>query len=149
MGKQKRDQVMGSLLTDPKLLRLEVVDDPEHRVKGVLRNLDTAAHQVIEGIPNLVYIDINIPKYKEEQQEFDNFMEAIQSELVHRHRQISAVVVTNIYLALAFDEYLGWRVRTELIEHPDPLVKLPQGLLFPGDAIGTRWFPGKPSVRVR
>lgn len=149
MGKQKRDQEMGSILTDPKLLRLEVVDDPEHRVKGILRNLDTAAHQVIGGIPNLVYIDINIPKYKEEQQEFDNFTEAIKSELVHRHRQISAVVVTNIYLALTYNEYLGWRIRTELIEHPNPLVQLPQGLLFPGDTIGTQWFPGKPSVRVR
>lgn len=148
MGKQKRNQIMKGPLTNPKLLRLEVIDDPEHRVKGLLRNLDTAAHQVIEGIPNLVYIDTNIPYYEKEQQEFGNFIDAIKSELAHRHRQISAVIVTNIYPALTLDEYLGWRVRTELIEHPDPLVKLPQGLLFPGDAIGTQWLPGEPSVRV-
>lgn len=149
MGKKNRNQIIESPLTDPKLLRLEVVDDPEHRVKGILRNLDTAAHQVIEGSPNLVYIDINIPKYKEEQQEFDNFIEAIKSELVHRHRRISAVVVTNIYLALTLDAYLVWRVRTELIEHPDPLAPLPQGLIFPGDTTGTQWFPGKPFMEVR
>lgn len=148
MGKQKRNQIMKGPVINPKLLRLEVVDDPEHRVKGILRNLDTAAHQVIRGIPNLVYIDTNIPEYEKEQQEFGNFVEAIKSEVVHRHRQISAVIVTNIYPALTLDEYLGWRVRTELIEHPDPLVKLPQDILFPGDALGTQWLPGESSVKV-
>lgn len=148
MGKQKRNQIMVGPVTDPKLLRLEVIDDPEHRVKGILRNLKIAARQVIKGIPNLVYLDINIPDYNKEQEEFGNFVEAVKLELAQKHRQISAVVLTNIYPSLSLNEYLGWRIRTVLIEHLNPLAKLPRGLKFPGDDIGTQWLPGKPSVRV-
>lgn len=148
MGEQQRDQLMVGLLKDPKLLRLEVIDDLEHRVKGILRNLKNAAHQVIQGIPNLVYLDINIPNYEEEQKEFGDFIQVVESELAIRHRQISAVIITNIYPALSLNKYLGWRIRTELIEHPKPLVKLPEGMNFPGDNLGTQWMLGEPSLRV-
>lgn len=147
-GKQKRSQIMVGPLENPKLLRLDVIDDPEHRARGILRNLKTAARQVIKGIPNLVYLDVNIPEYEKEQKEFGNFLEAVKQELTKRHRQISAVVVTNIYPALTLNEYLGWRVRTKLIRHPNPLEGFPDGLVFPGDDLGTQWLPGKPSVRV-
>lgn len=148
MGTQKRNQIMVGPVENPKLLRLEVIDDLEHRIKGVLRNLRTAARQVIEGITNLVYIDINIPEYEREQEEFSNFVEAVKQVLAVRHRQISAVVLTNIYPALTLDEYLGWRIRTELIEHPNPLVRLPSKMAFPGDNLGTQWLPGAPSVHI-
>lgn len=147
-GTQKPDQKIFGPLKNPKLLRLEVIDDLEHRVKGILRNLKTAAHQVIKGLPNLVYLDVNIPEYEKEVEEFGNYLEAARVELAQRHRQISAVVITNIYPALTRNNYLGLRIRTELIEHPNPLVKLPKGLVFPGDDFGTQWLPGIPSVQV-
>ncbi len=137
-----------TMLKNPKLLRLEITDDPEHRVKGILRNLKTAARQVIEGLPNLVYLDVNIPEYEKEKEEFINYVEAVRLELTQRHRKISAVVITNIYPALTVNDYLGWRIRTELIEHPNPLVKFPKGSVFPGDDFGTQWLPGIPSVQV-
>ncbi len=148
MGKQDRNQIMKGPLKDPKLLRLEITDDLEHRMKGILRNLKTAAHQVIRDIPNLVYIDVNLPEYTKEQEEFGSIAEAINSELANRHRQISAVIVTNIYPSFTQDGYLGWRIRMKLIEHPDPLVRLPQGLQFPGDNLETHWISGRLSVKV-
>lgn len=148
IGKQNPNQIMKGPLTDPILLRLEIIDDLEHRTKGIVRNLKIAAHQVIKGFPNLVYLDVNIPDYQTEQSEFGVFVAAVKSELSQRHRQISAVVVTNIYPSLSLDECLGWRVRTELIEHPNPIVKLPRGFKFPGDNYDTQWLPGNPSVRV-
>lgn len=127
---------------DPKLLRMEVIDDPEHRVKGILRNLKTAAKQVIRGLPNLIYLDVNIPEYAREELEFGGIAEVVRKELATRHRQVSAVVLTNIYPALSLEEYLGWRVRIELLTQPRPAVRLPKGLSFPGDAAGTHWLPG-------
>lgn len=143
MGRQKRNQVMTGPMTDPKLLRMEIIDDPENRVRGIIRNIKIAAKQVIRGLPNLVYIDVNIGDYNQEQREFDNMVAAVAGELRSRHRQISAVVLTNIFPSLSLDNYLGWYVRTRLIPQPLPIVNLPDNLLFPGNAADTRWFPGR------
>jgi len=125
---------------DPKLLRMEFIDDPEHRVKGIVRNLKTAAKQVIKGLPNLVYLDVNIPDYEREQAEFRNMAEAIREQLDLRHKHVSAVILTNIYPALSLDEYLGWRVRTECIVQTEPIICIPEGLVFPGDMFDTNWL---------
>jgi hypothetical protein len=130
-------------LKDPKLLRMELLDDPEQRVRGVVRNLKTAAKQVLEGLPNLVYIDVNIPRYEQEQAEFGSMVNAVERALTAGHRRVSAVVVTNIFLALSLDEYLGWRVRTELVMQPKPTATLHKGAKFPGNVSSARWLRGR------
>lgn len=147
-GRQKRSQVMSGPLTDPKLLRMEFIDFPESRIRGIVRNLKLAAKQVIKGLPNLVYIDVNIGNYEQEQIEFDNMAAAVATELKDRHRQICAVVLTSIFPSLSLDNYLGWRIRTKLIPQPSPIISLPNNILFPGDEIGTRWLPGEMFKRV-
>lgn len=141
-GRQDRNQIMSGPLTDPKLIRLEFIDDQEHRVKGLIRNLKTASKQVIKGALNLIYIDINMHDYKQEQAEFENMKKAIIEELNARHRHVSAVVLTDIYPSMSLDEHLGWRVRTELIIQAKPTVSLPNNLRFPGDMADTQWLPG-------
>lgn len=142
MGQQQRDQIMLGPLTDPKLLRMEVTDDPEHRVKGLIRNLKVAARQVVMGLPNLVYLDTNITNYESEEVEFDGILDAVKKELDKRYRHVTAVILTNIYPALSLDEQVGFRLRTELVMQPEPIVCLPRGFCFPGDEVGTRWLPG-------
>lgn len=141
-GTQRANQIMIGPLQDPKLLRLEILDDPAHRIKGLLRNLKSAARQIPSGLQNLVYIDINIDDYEQEQVEFDEMAEAIQKQLYEAHKKVSAVVLTNIYPALSLDEKLGWRVRTMLIRHSKPSVKLSNSLSFPGDEVGSHWLRG-------
>ncbi|HEX76073.1 MAG TPA: hypothetical protein G4O12_05765 [Dehalococcoidia bacterium] len=143
IGKQKRDQVMVGPMQNPKLIRFEILDDPYHRVRGIIRNLSTAAKQVIKGLPNLVYIDVNLPEYEQEQSEFNDIVDAVRTELERRHRCISGVVLTNIYPALSLDEYLGWRVRTEYIAQPKPTCVLPQDFRFPGDIHRTACIRGQ------
>jgi len=133
---------------DQKLLRMEFIDDLEHRMKGIVRNLKTAAKQVVEGLPNLVYLDVNIPSYEQEQAEFSDMVEAIKTELAVRHRHVSAVVLTNICPALSLDEYLGWRVRTECVMQSNPMSCLPKGIDFPGNVTSTRWMRGSLSKPV-
>jgi len=135
-------------LKDPKLLRMEFLDDPEQRVRGVVRNLKTAAKQVLEGRPNLVYIDVNVPSYEQEQAEFGSMVDAVESTLTVRHRRVSAVVVTNIFPSFSLDEYLGRRVRTELVMQPKPTATLPKGAEFPGNVSSTRWLRGRLSRPV-
>lgn len=72
----------------------------------------------------------SLRQWEKSSEEFQNFVEAVRSELAQRHKQISAVVITNIYPSLSLDEYLGWRIRTELIEQPKPLMRLPKGASF-------------------
>lgn len=143
IGKQKKDQVMVGPLQNPKLIRFEILDDPYNRIRGIIRNLSTAAKQVIKGLPNLIYIDVNLPEYEQEQSEFNDIVDAVKTELERRHRYISGVVLTNIYPALSLDEYLGWRVRTEYIAQPKPICVLPQDLRFPGDTHGTACIRGQ------
>lgn len=126
---------------NPRLLRMEFIDDPEHCVKGIVRNLKNAATQVIRGLSNLVYLDVNIQDYTREQAEFSNMVDAIRKELNTRHRHVSAVILTNIYPAFSLDEYLGWRIKTEFLAQPKPEVCLPEGFIFPGDIGSTRWLP--------
>jgi len=140
--KQQRSQIMSGPATDPKLLRLEFIDDQRQRIKGLLRNLNNASKQVIKGLLNLIYIDINISHYEQEQAEFENMKQAILAELEIRHRHVSAVVLTDIYPSRSLDEAYGWRVRTELIAQPKPTVGLPDGLKFPGDLVDTLWLSG-------
>lgn len=140
MGEGYRSMV--GPVKDPKLLRMEFIDDPEHRIKGIVRNLKTAAKQVIEGLLNLVYIDVNIPDYEREQTEFRYMAEAIRKQLGLRHKHVSAVILTNIYPALSLDDYLGWRVRTEFIVQTKSIIRIPEGLIFPGDMFDTNWLRG-------
>lgn len=142
VNKGRRYRSMVGPVKDPKLIRMEITDDPEHRIKGILRNLKMASKQIIQGLANIVYIDISIPEYEREQAEFSNIANAIRGELATKHRHISAVILTNIYPALTRDEYLGWRIRTELIVQSKPNVCLPKGFRFPGDVAGTHWMPG-------
>lgn len=135
-------------LKDPKLLRMEFLDDPEQRVRGIVRNLKTAAKQVLEGLPNLIYIDVNIPSYEQEQAEFGSMVDAVENTLTAGHRRVSAVVVTNIFPALSLDEYLGWRVITELVMQPKPTAALTKGAEFPGNVSSQRWLRGHPSRPV-
>lgn len=72
---------------------------------------------------------------------FQSFVER-RKELGERHRHVTAVILTNIYPALSLDEQVGFRVRTELVMQPKPIVCLPRELRFPGDEVGTRWLPG-------
>lgn len=146
MGQRYRTMV--GPLKDPKLLRMEFWDDPEQRVRGVVRNLKTAAKQVLEGLPNLVYIDVNIPSYEQEQAEFGSMVDAVENTLTAGHRRVSAVVLTNIFPALSLDEYLGWRVRTELVTQPKPTAILPKGAWFPGNVSSTGWLRGRLSRPV-
>ncbi len=141
-GKQQKDQIMSGPMTDPKLLRLEFIDDPHHRIKGLLRNLNDASKQVIKGIFSLIYIDVNISKYEEEQAEFEDIKKAIMGELNVRHKHVAAVVLTDIYSSRSLDEFYGWRVRTELLVQPNPDVGLPDSFKFPGDLADTIWLPG-------
>lgn len=141
-GKQDKDQIMSGPLTDPKLLRLEFIDDREHRIKGLLRNLNTASKQVKKGILNLIYIDVNISDYEKEQAEFENMKKAIMAELNIRHRHVSAVILTDIYPSISLDENYGWRVRTEFLIQTKPTVGLPDNLRFPGDLADTHWLSG-------
>lgn len=140
MGKQDKGKIMLGPLKNPKLLRLEFIDDEAHRIKGLLRNLNIAAKQVIKGILNFVYIDVSISDYEKEQAEFDNMKDAIIAELNIRHRQVSAVVLTDIYPSISLDENYGWRVRTELIAQPKPVIGIPNTLRFPGDLGDTHWL---------
>ncbi|MCJ7515378.1 MAG: hypothetical protein MUO89_05365 [Dehalococcoidia bacterium] len=141
-GEQPRDQIMKGPLRNPKLLRLEVIDDPEHRIKGILRNLKVAAKQVVKGLPSLVYLDINIDNYEQEKTEFDHIADVIRKELNVRYRNVSVVVLTNIYPCLSMNEHLLWRVSSELIVNPKQNLHLPKGLCFPGDEAGTHWLAG-------
>ncbi len=148
VGKQKKGQIMSGPYTDPKLLRLEFIDDPGNRIKGLLRNLNTASKQVIRGNLNLIFIDVNISDYEKEQAEFDNMKKAIMAELDIRHRHVSAVVLTDIYPSISLNESYGWRVRTELLIQPKPIVSLPDNLRFPGDLADTHWLFGDMFVPV-
>lgn len=146
MGKGYRSMV--GPLKDPKLLRMEFLDDPEQRVRGIVRNLKNAAKQVLEGLPNLVYIDVNIPNYEQEHAEFGYMVDAVENTLTGGHRRVSAAVLTNIFPALSLDEYLGWRVKTELVMQPKPTAALPKGAGFPGNVSSTRWLRGRLSRSV-
>lgn len=140
--KQDKGQIMFGPATDPKLLRLEFIDDQGQRIKGLLRNLNDASKQVIKGILNLIYIDVNIRDYDKEQVEFENMKLATLGELEIRHRHVSAVVLTNVYPAISVDGSYGWRVRTELIAQPKPEIALPDTLRFPGDLVDSHWLSG-------
>ena len=140
---------MSGPATDPKLLRLEFIDDQGQRIKGLLRNLNDASKQVIKGIPNLIYIDVNISDWEQEQAEFENMKQAILGELNIRHRHVSAVVLTDIYPTISADDNYGWRVRTELIAQPKPTAELPDKLRFPGDATDSHWLSGDMYVPER
>jgi len=146
--KQQRNQIMSGPATDPKLIRLEFIDDPRQRIRGLLRNLNYASKQVIKGIVNLIYIDVNISKWEQEQSEFEDMKRAILAELNIRHRQVSAVVLTDVYPSISVDESYGWRVRTELIAQPKPIVRLPESLRFPGDLVNSHWLSGDMYVPV-
>ena len=141
-GQYQKDKVMVGPLYDPKLIRMELVDDPEHRVEGVKRNLKTASKQFLPGLPNIVFIDINLPDYNQEQEELPGMVEAITAELRNEHKKVSAVVITNIYPTLSLDNFVGWRVLTETILHPAPIHAVPDFLPFPGDVNDTIWIPG-------
>ena len=139
---QNKSQIMSGPATDPKLLRLEFIDDPKQRIKGLLRNLNNASKQVIKGILNLIYIDVNISDWEKEQAEFENMKQAVLAELGIRHRHVSAVVLTDVYPSISVDGSYGWRVRTELIAQPKPIVGLPDSLRFPGDLADSHWLSG-------
>lgn len=139
-GQLSRSMV-GSI-KNPKLLRMELIDDPQRRLKGIVRNLKNAAKQMIHGLPYLVYLDVNIPNFEQERAEFDGLAEAISHELHMRYRHVSAVILTNIYPALSLNGYLGWRVRTECVLQPKPTAPILRELVFPGDMPGTAWLPG-------
>lgn len=139
---QEKGQIMFGPATNPKLLRLEFIDDEGQRIKGLLRNLNDASKQVIKGILNLIYIDVNISDYDKEQAEFENMRQAILGELDIRHRQVSAVVLTNVHPSISVDKSYGWWVRTELIAQPKPTVGLPDTLRFPGDLADSHWLSG-------
>ncbi len=140
--KQEKDKIMFGPATDPKLLRLDFMDDPRQRIKGLLRNLNDASKQVFKGTLNLIYIDVNLSKWELEQAEFENMKKAIVEELEIRHRHVASVILTDIYGAKSLDKILGWRVRTELIPQLKPTVGLPDGMKFPGDITGTPWLSG-------
>lgn len=146
-GTQTADQLrkapLKGLLSNPKLLRLAVIDDPQHRVKGIIRNLKDAARQVPQGLLNIVFLDVNIADYDQEQAEFNNMVEAVRQELHTRHAQVSAVVLTNMYLSQSLNGVVGWRVRTEFVQHPNPIIIVPARLRFPGDPRGSLWIPGE------
>lgn len=140
--KQNRNQIMSGPATDPKLLRLEFIDDQGQRIKGLLRNLNDASKQVPKRILNLIYIDVNMKIWEQEQAEFENMKQAILAELEIRHRHVSAVVLTNTYPSVCLDGTYGWRIRTELIAQPNPITGLPDGLKYPGDLVGSPWLSG-------
>lgn len=130
-------------IKDPKVLRLELVDDPAHRITGVLRNLKSASKQVLLGLPGIVYIDANLGNYQRETAEFDGIVARVRDEMQKAHTRISAVVLTDIYPSRTMDSKLRWWVRSEFIPQSRPQYPLPASLRFPGDESGSRWIRGE------
>lgn len=129
-------------VTNPKLLRLELMDNSSRRIEGVLRNLRNSSKQVRLGLPSLVYVETSLDNYEKECAEFEGMVSAVKSELDKAHTRVSAVVLTSIYPSFSMDGYLAWRVRAEFISQPRPKHPLPPDLQFPGDPRGSRWIPG-------
>jgi hypothetical protein len=145
-GQYNKDQVGIGPLYNPKLIRMELIDDPEHRIAGIKRVVKQAAKQLEDGYINLVYIDVNLPDYNQEQKEMPHMVEAVSSELHDRHKNITAAVISNIYPVLSLDYYIGYRVCTNSVSHPSPTMKIPESCIFPGDVKNTFWIPGKIST---
>jgi len=127
---------------NPRAIRLELTDDPNRRIRGVLRSLKTAARQLLPDLPGVVYIDLSFRSYDEETSDFDSVVEAVTSELKRAHRRASAVVLTAIEPTRLMDGFPVWSVRTALIRHPDALNPLPEPSDIPGEE-SSRWLPGQ------
>lgn len=141
-GKSPRNNPTGGPMRDPKLIRMIMEDEPDQRVRALVRNLKDASKQVADGLASLVYLDVNIPTYVQEQQEFEDFVRAVSNEMHGAHKSISAAILTNNYPALSVDGHMGWRIRSTYVAHESPGVVLPDDLVFPGDANGSQWLAG-------
>ncbi len=128
---------------NPKILRLELEDNPERRVRGVLRNLKAASRQVQAGMPSVVYIDLNLGTYVRETAEFDAIVSKVRAELARTHTRISAVVLTALEPTRTRDQVPVWWVRTEMIEQTRSQHPLPRGLRLPGSDSAGQWIPGE------
>ena len=143
-GKYERNKIMSGPLHDPKLIRMELeVDNKCLIINSIHRNIKTASSQLSSELPNILYIDINIQDYTQEQEEIQDIIKTITSELANGYHNISVVVVTNVYPVLSLDNYIGIRFRTETVFHHNPINVLPDFLRFPGDTSNTMWIPGK------
>jgi hypothetical protein len=129
-------------VTNPKAIRLELPDDPSRRIRGVLRNLKTAAKQLLSNAPGLVYIDLSFRDYDQESSDFESVGSAVTSALERAHRRATAVVLSAIEPTNLMDGLSGWWVRTELIGHSNPLHPFPASHGIPGDE-SSRWLPGQ------
>jgi hypothetical protein len=148
VGSYPRDQVkegthpqdMPGPITNPKILRMEITDDPLHRLKGITRNLKDASKQLIEGQPNLVYLDVSFDSYEAELDEFDSILSAVSDTLARRHKQISVVVLTAIYPSLSLDGVVVWRIRMDNILNTKASNPVPKEFKFlGGDEVD--WLP--------
>jgi len=136
------DSFSEGLVTNPRAIRLELPDDPTRRIRGVLRNLKTAAQQLLLGMPGLVYIDLSFGSWEPEASDFESIANAVAAELGRGHRRVSAVILLAIEPTRLADGFPGWWIRTELIRHPNPLYPLSAKLPIPGDE-SSKWVPGQ------
>src|SRR6266542_827582 len=90
------DSFSEGLVTNPRAIRLELPDDPTRRIRGVLRNLKTAAQQLLLGMPGLVYIDLSFGSWEPEASDFESIANAVAAELGRGHRRVSAVILLAI-----------------------------------------------------
>jgi hypothetical protein len=137
------DEFARGPVTDPIALRLELIDDLERRVRGVLRNLKNAAKQVRLGLPSVVYIDVNLGSYERESAEFENMVAAVAAQLQAAHTRVSAVVLVAAAPTRSLDDVTGWWIHTRVLPQPRPQYSLPANLVLPGDGPGSRWLHGR------
>jgi hypothetical protein len=137
------DPVSEGMVVDPVVLRLELVDDRQRRVKGVLRILKSGAKQLLVGMPGVIYIDVSLGTLDRESVEFDSIAEAVRSRLEHTHTRVSAVVLTAIEPTRTMNGVPVWWIRTEVIEQPRPQHPLPGDIRLPGSVAGGQWIPGE------
>lgn len=137
-----RDPFFPDTITDPKALRLELIDDPTRRIRGILRNLKNASRQVRLGLSSIVYIDTNLGLPGRASDEFDEIAVAVGKDLQKAHTRVSAVILTDIRPSWSSDGRLGWWVQAKFIPQPRPQHPLPTEIRVPGDESGSRWFPG-------
>lgn len=136
------DRFAEGAVLNPRVVRLALNDDPDRRVKGVLRNLKAAAQQVTRDLPGLAYIDVNLEDPDREEAEFEGIVAAVNAALRGAYTRLSGVVLTSIRPATTVDDQLCWWAHTEFITQERAVNPIPVGFRFPGDNGAHQWFPG-------
>jgi hypothetical protein len=87
-------RLMGPI-TDPKMIRLEVIDDAGQKSKTDLRLLKDASDQVGDATPSVTFLDVNLSNYETEMDEYDGILESVTNEVINGRSNASATVLVN------------------------------------------------------